>query len=82
MTMLVERQSGSVERLEHPARPFAFTQEEGGEFFSITYQSKLVRPAAIFFEDGACYDLVLERLGQNPWQQKEDVARIKALLGD
>lgn len=79
--MLVERQNGTVERLECPARPFAFTQEEGGEFFSITYQGKLVRPAAIFFEDGTCYDLVLERLGQNPWQ-KEDVARIKALLSD
>jgi hypothetical protein len=82
MHIAIERQDGSVGKLHCPARPFAFTQEEGGEYFGISYQSKLVRPAAVFFEDGAFHDFVLERLGQEPRHEldRHEVEHIHGLL--
>ena len=60
---------GTVGYLVGPAYPIAFTQHEGGEWHAVGSTQRVKAPAAILFEDGSIFDLILNSMGQRPWRR-------------
>jgi hypothetical protein len=72
---------GTIGLLTGPGWPIAFTKHEGGNWNAVGSARKVKAPAAVLFDDGSIFDLILNSMGHHPWRRIEGrpIIRIAAV---